>query len=48
MESITKNGVSTTQAKGQEQYSCFVVGAFRGTHNPTFGFLESDAMRFEK
>jgi len=30
MESITKNGVGTTQAKGQEQYSCFVAGAFRG------------------
>jgi hypothetical protein len=33
MESITKKGVSSTQAKGQEQYSCFVWGvrSFRRT-----------------
>lgn len=31
MESITKNGVSATQVKGQEQCSPFVAGAFRGT-----------------
>jgi hypothetical protein len=38
MESITKNGVSTTQANGQEQYARFVAGAFRETNYYQYDF----------
>lgn len=31
MESITKNGVSTTKATVRKQYSRFMVGAFQVT-----------------
>ncbi len=31
MESLNKNGVSTTQELGQEKYVTFIAGAFRGT-----------------
>lgn len=46
MESITKNGISTTQAKGQEQYSCFVAGAFRGTIYYQYDYRHSDGELF--
>lgn len=31
MESLNKNGASTTQESGQEKYVTFIAGAFRGT-----------------
>ena len=46
MESITKNGVSTTQVKGQEQYSCFVAGAFRGTIYYQYDYRHTDGELF--
>ena len=30
MESLNKNGMSTTQEPGQEKYVTFIAGAFRG------------------
>ncbi len=46
MESITKNGVSTTQANGQEQYARFVAGAFRGTIYYQYDYRHTDGELF--
>ena len=46
MESITKNGVSTTQAKGQEQYTRFVAGVFRGTIYYQYDYRDTDGELF--
>lgn len=46
MGSITKKDVSATQVKGQEQYSCFVAGAFRGTIYYGYYYRHSDGELF--
>lgn len=46
MESITKNGVSTTTEKGQEQYARFVAGAFRGTIYFQYDYRHTDGELF--
>jgi len=46
MESITKNGVSTTRTNGQEQYTRFVAGAFRGTIYYQYDYRHTDGELF--
>jgi len=46
MESITKNGVSTTRTNGQEQYTRFVAGAFRGTIYYQYDYRHNDGELF--
>lgn len=46
MESITKNGVSTTTEKGQEKYVKCVLGAFRGTEYFQYDYRHTDGELF--
>lgn len=46
MESITKNGVSTTTEKGQEKYVKCVLGAFRGTEYFQYDYHHTDGELF--
>ncbi|MCP3895009.1 MAG: DUF3873 domain-containing protein [Bacteroides sp.] len=45
-ESITKNGVSTTTEKGQEQYVKCVLGAFRGKEYFQYDYRHTDGELF--
>lgn len=46
MESLYKNGVSTTQELGQEKYVTFIAGAFRGTEYFPYGYSHTDGELF--
>lgn len=46
MESLNKNGGSTTQEPGQEKYVTFIAGAFRGTEYYQYDYLHTDGELF--
>lgn len=46
MESLNKNGVSTTQEPRQEKYITFIVGAFRGTEYFQYDYRHTDGELF--
>lgn len=46
MESLNKNGVSTTQEPGQEKYVTFIAGAFRGTEYFQYDYRHTDGELF--
>lgn len=46
MESLNKNGVSTTQELGQEKYVTFIAGAFRGTEYYQYDYRHTDRELF--
>lgn len=46
MESITKNGVSTTTEKGQEKFVKCVLDAFRGTEYFQYDYRHTDGKLF--
>lgn len=46
MKSITKNGVSTTTGKGQEQYVKCILGAFWGTEYFQYDYHHTDGELF--
>lgn len=45
-KSLSKNGISTTVEKGQEQYSTFVAGAFRGKLYYQYDYRDFDGELF--
>ena len=46
MESLNKNGVSTTQEPEQEKYVTFIAGAFRGTEYFQYDYRHTDGELF--
>ena len=46
MESLSKNGVSTTQEPGQEKYITFIAGTFRGTEYFQYDYRHTDGELF--
>ena len=46
MESLNKNGVSTSQEPGQEKYVTFIAGAFRGTEYFQYDYRHTDGELF--
>lgn len=46
MESLNKNGVSTTQELGQKKYVTFILGAFGGTDYFQYDYRHTDGELF--
>jgi len=46
MKTLNENGVSTTQAPGQEQFMTFIAGAFRGTEYYQYDYRHTDGELF--
>ena len=46
MESLNKDGVSTTQEPGQEKYVTLITGAFRGTEYYQYDYRHTDGELF--